>query len=333
MYGPGGHRRRRDYPRGDIAPRYFSDRTGGYEGDRRELPGWRSDKPVTRRVGAGKRARIAIESGGQPAAAPDYGLREQVHLEAAGGRRPEMSSSNRDYRRTRHRSAQYASYSSPAPDRARQPYVTSSSESEDSVLAEPFPARTELDTRTAIPRRRHPRIAGEEDDCDFKLPPKVEAVTYDYVEEVSFPIDVTSKEDTNRQSQPARSKFTGAVTEVPIMQSRWLGSAFDRGDLSAAISTAGSNTQKTRPHDSTEPLMKWYHLERSLMSFEEFISAAQSVLQVTEQKRRDINKLLRDVQRKFEKQRQHGRDLEPDCVSDLFVGDASTKESACVIFM
>lgn len=70
-----------------------------------------------------------------------------------------------------------------------------------------------------------------------------------------------------------------------------------------------------------------------MMSFEEFIAASQSVLQISEQKRRDVNKLLRDVQRKFEKQRQHGRDLEPDCVSDLYVGDSSTKQGACVAFL
>ena len=185
--------------------------------------------------------------------------------------------------------------------------------------------------RSSTPSARvYSQVYDDSEDYDFKLPLKVQAATYDYVEEVSFPLDANSTEDSGKPSQAQRSKFSGPVTELDISQSRWVGSACDRGDLSADITVpTADGTQIEKRQD---PLMKWYHLERSTMSLEEFIAASQSVLQVSEQKRRDINRLMRDVQRKYEKQRQHGRDLEPDCMSDMFVGD-STKQSACVMFL
>jgi hypothetical protein len=72
-----------------------------------------------------------------------------------------------------------------------------------------------------------------------------------------------------------------------------------------------------------------------MMNFEEFMAASQSVLQLSEKEQHDVVKLLRDVQRKFEKQRHHGRELEANCVSDVFYNDAtgSSRQTESVIFL
>lgn len=312
----------RDYARRDAYDRYYEDR---FDRDYR--------KPITSRHGTGRRGRIAIETGSPHAAQLENDREEVERRFRERMERLEVEAKRKDEARRRR----------PSPPRP-QPRIHSPTYApprrdsddgrpgdDDAELLDPIPAAQPIgDSPPASPSVR--TYSGDhEGDYDFKLPLKPQAVNYSYTEDVAFPLDANSNDGPGKPSQGGRSKFNGAFTEVPISQSRWVGSAYDRGDLSADISV--SPLESTRPEKPHDPLMKWHHLERSVMSFEEFIAAAQGLLPISEQKRRDVNKLLRDVQRKFEKQRQHGRDLEPNCVSDVYVGDSSSKESACVIFL
>lgn len=318
---------------GDYEPRYTRREYTGEPHDRRDC------KPITRRVGAGRRARIAVETGGPYATALEDARREQrermeLERERAKLERDRNARRKEDMSRppppVTHRPSarRYHNSPSPGPDIPMSFGPPPGDESDDGLVADPLP-----DEGYEQPQSEElfPRSHGDAEGYDFKLPAKTEAKTYAFVEEVSFPLHAESNDSSSKPSKASRNRFNGSVTEVPIAQSRWLGSAYDRGDLGAEISTPETGSAPSEKQQ--DPLIQWYHLERNMMSFEEFIAAAQSTLQLSEQKRRDVNKLLRDVQRKYEKQRQHGRDLEPDCVSDLFVGDANSKDNACVIFL
>lgn len=150
--------------------------------------------------------------------------------------------------------------------------------------------RDDIGERSGLPLE--PRVNRRRDDAgsyDFTLParpPATKAATFDLVvEDVSFPLadDANANEESQRASQAGRPKFSGAVAKVEVSQSRWLGSAYDRGDLSAEITVhCAANGGKHSDSEQRAPLTKWHHLERSAMSFEEFISAAHSVLEVSE---------------------------------------------------
>jgi len=173
----------------------------------------------------------------------------------------------------------------------------------------------------------------DKDTYGFDLPIKPQAVTYEYVEEVSFPLGSESNDEARKPSRTSRSNFNGPLTEISISQSSWRGSAYDRGDLGAQISSLLNRNQAKEKHSA--PLMKWYHLERSVMSFEEFMAAAKRVLQLSPKTQRNVDQLLRDVQKKYEKQRQYGRDLEPSCLSDIFQRDEkiATSQGASQAFL
>ena len=159
------------------------------------------------------------------------------------------------------------------------------------------------------------------DDLDFNIVAAGKAVRFN--EDVAFHMPASgSSELTDKPSQYSKPKFTGQMTELLISSSRWIGNTFERGELGAELGTMPLRSDVDEKQ--VEPLMSWYHLHRPvMMNFEEFTSASQSILQSFEKEERDIMKLLRDVQKKFEKQRNHGRELESDCVSDIFYDNAS----------
>jgi hypothetical protein len=123
------------------------------------------------------------------------------------------------------------------------------------------------------------------------------------------------------------------MTELLISYSRWDGNIFERGDLGASLEIMAPGPETSKQQST--PLMRWYHLHRSMMNFEEFIAASQSVLQLPEKEQRDVVKLLRDVQKKFEKQRHQGRELEANCISDIFYNDSTgtSRQTESVIFV
>ena len=170
------------------------------------------------------------------------------------------------------------------------------------------------------------------EDLDFKIPKATKAVHFS--DDVGFIIpDHGSNESQQKPPPPSKSSFTGQMTELTISRSRWDGNIFERGDLGAELETmtVGPETEDKHPTQ----LMRWCHLHRSAMNFEEFIAASQSVLRLPEKEQRDVVKLLRDVQKKFEKQRHHGRELEPNCVSDIFYNDSTgtSRQTESVIFV
>jgi hypothetical protein len=167
---------------------------------------------------------------------------------------------------------------------------------------------------------------------DFKIPKAGKAVHFS--EDVSFLIpDSGSNDSQAKPSLLSKPKFTGQMTELNIKSSHWIGNTFERGELGAELGTMPIKSEQSE--EQTVPLMRWYHLRRQLMNFEEYIAASQSVLQLSDKELRDVVKLLRDVQKKFEKQRHHGREMEPDCVSDVFYNDASgsSRQTGSVVFL
>ena len=309
-----------------------------YEGDRfppRARPRDRNDfmyssrKPVTRRVGAGHRARVTVETGAedgryrQEQQLNDEIRRENRAIELEQFRlrrqeqlgRPIVRHEPSDPRRRRNSLPLKTSFSSPA----FRPSVPASEVPPGDVGEEPTSPPDDSDEYV--------------DDYDFNLPRVSKTVKF--ADDVGFVIpDAGSNGSSDQPFQTTKPKFSGPMTEILISRSRWLGNTFERGDLGGEIATIPSKLEQ--PEQNHVPMMKWYHLERSsMMSFEEFMAASQSVLQMPEKEQRDVAKLLRDVQKKFEKQRHHGREMEPDCVSDVFYNDAtdSTRQTASVVFL
>lgn len=170
------------------------------------------------------------------------------------------------------------------------------------------------------------------EELDFKIPKQPKGVPFS--DDVGFIIPNSGSNDSQEKPSPlSRPKFTGEMTELLIAHSQWDGNTFERGELGAQLAVMSNEPdplERQRP-----PLMRWYHLHRSMMSLEEFIAASQSVLQLPEKEQRDVVKLLRDVQKKFEKPRHHGRELEANCVSDIFYNDStgSSRQMESVMFL
>ena len=270
---------------------------------------------MLKRVGTGFRQRVTVETGGDE--------RHSSWQDQARVNRQFAFEGLRTRQRERGRYGGLYSRTDPVVPRKRRESRPFSDEVE--------PAENKI---YAAPPEFHSAHAEDDgdDDYDFDLPKRPKAVTY--AGEISFDIPGSDANDnSDRPSQEPKPKFSGPVTELSIACSRWLGNTFDRGDLTGEISTIGSPTESSEK--KAEPLMTWYHLERPMMSLEEFQAAALAVLQMPEKEHRDVVKLLRDVQKKFEKQRQYGRDMEPDCVSDVFYHDAKdgSKQTASVVFL
>lgn len=97
-----------------------------------------------------------------------------------------------------------------------------------------------------------------------------------------------------------------------IYNSTWVGSVFDDSEIGAHLKTLS-----TPPRNRSKPIIQWQHLERPLMSFDEFVAASQIALSLSETDKKHVRDLLRRAQKDYEKQRQYGRDLEPVCVGDV----------------
>lgn len=347
---------RRDYPDdGDDAGRYRDEYDVGYE-PRRQFGG-RYDgdhcKPISSRVGTGRRARIAVETGRPDASAAEDSRKREAELRRLEleARREKIKAEIRRKHEAeiRHRYAGLRTHESstrrrPSPRRYHSSQSPSSRRDSSDSLAGTDPSQIlspigpaqpgdepAYASSPSIAPRMYTETVADHKNYDFQLPVRPQATTYEYVEDVSFLLDAESNGPSGNGSQGSRHSFTGSITEKAILQSRWVGSVDDRGDLRADIGIPAA--EPNRAEKPRDPLMRWYHLARPNLNFEEFIAAAQGVLQIPEQKRRDVNELLRYVQRKYEKQRQHGRDLEPNYVSDLYLKDTSSKRSTCVMFL
>lgn len=303
-------------------------RYGGYRrpdftspaGDRSEIT------PRLIRRQAGHNARVTIETDATNRRSPreqdscDYVRVENTYpdVERIRLRRQERVEPPLVYYKRQRRHSSFPSkttYSSPAPRPSGPP---SEPPTEDEVVIG-LPSAVEDDD-------------GYDEDLDFKIPKVTASVKF--ADDVTFIIPDSGLDDSQgKPSPPSKPKFTGQVTELAIVDSHWNGNTFERGELGAHLKTmpTGLETSEKRP----DPLMRWYHLHRPMMSFEEFIAASQGVLQLPEKEQRDVVKLLRDVQKKFEKQRHHGRELEPNSVSDVFYNDltGTSKQTESVLFL
>ena len=312
---------------GDRSPYVSRDRTRpGYRSPYvirdRARPGYQSHRPVRRKVG--HVARVTVETGGT-------GQQNREEQEYENARKLERLRIREERLRIRARD-----------ERLGRP----------EVYYEPI---SRLQRRSSLPDRTgftpggrpsvpltEPRVDDEiveevsipiddsyAEDVDFKFPKVDNRVLFS--DDVAFLIPDSESNDSNEK--PSKPKFTGEMNETIIAYSQWDGNTFERGELGAQIGTLPSGLDRSQKQPA--PLMKWFHLHRPMMSFEEFMAASQSVLQLPEKEQRDVVKLLRDVQKKFEKQRHHGRELEADCVSDIFYNDAtgSSQQTESVIFL
>lgn len=155
------------------------------------------------------------------------------------------------------------------------------------------------------PRRDHGSIADEQ----------VPTLSFDFddgsiastgvVQSSSVTLEDTEKSQLRSGNVPV----AGATTDLLLAGSRWLGNTFDSWDVSAEFTLVA-------PH--LRPVISWYHLERHMPTFDEFIAVARRELQrVPERNLRRVEEMLRKIQRENEKQRQHGREMVPICMSDV----------------
>jgi hypothetical protein len=171
-------------------------------------------------------------------------------------------------------------------------------------------------------------------DLDFKLPKSERRAQFLGDAKLSTE-DIDVGLVNNKPYSKVHPTFSGPLTQLVISQSRWRGNAADREELGCEIETVPILTSSLQAEKPAPKVMKWFHLERSMFNFEEFTAAALSSVAVSKRVRHDIAMLLRDVQKRFEKQRHHGREMEPDCVSDIFYSNASSnaEQTASVIFL
>lgn len=223
------------------------------------------------------------------------------------GTRHRQDYGNHDYRRSRSRSI--------VRDHARS--RTSSSSGTNYGYGVPETRRFE---------RRRSRSHGSIDaddvsalDFDFEMP--------DSIASASKPELSTETLETtvNSQHKPGSVPVAGATTNLHLAESKWLGNTFDKWDV-------GVKLMPVAPH--LRPAMSWHHLERTMPTFDEFIAVARRELQhVPERNLRRVEEMLRKIQRENEKQRQHGREMVPVCVSDAEYQNDPTKStqkfSAC----
>ena len=276
--------------------------------------------PVTRR--AGHKARVTVETG-----ATDHRLRQAQEVDGLTRRGNRRANLEQIRLRKQEKIESTPVYSELIPKRQRD-------------------SRTKLGSPASVPISEPapdseyvgdlPSPVEDSDEytekVDFKIPKTGKAAHFS--EDVSFLIPDSGSNDSQAKPSPlSKQKFTGQMTELNIKSSHWIGNTFERGELGAELGTMPIIPEQ--PEKQTVPLMRWYHLHRQLMNFEEYIAASQSVLQLPDKELRDVVKLLRDVQKKFEKQRNHGREMEPDCVSDIFYNDAmgSSRQTESVVFL
>ena len=324
-----------------------------------------SRTPVTKRVGAGHRARVTVETG-----AEDDKYRQEQLLSDASRRerkadeigrlrlrrwephqRPDTQYIRMNPRRRRNSLPFQTKYSSPVHRRSRLGDDLAEELAdlalENQRLRSRSLGRSEIRVTTSkapsakdYAGRTHSSIDDDDDDegehdaenFDFDLPKILKTVKYS--EDHAFTVPESTSNDSFEQPPSTKPKFGGPMTKIEIAHSQWIGNIFERGDLVGQIAVMPDSPEQAGP--SPVPMMKWYHLERSsMMNFDEFMAASQSVLRIPEREQRDVAKLLRDVQKKFEKQRHHGRELEPDCVSDVFYNDIadSSRQTASVMFL
>lgn len=279
-----------------------------------------SHRPVTTKVGAGRRARITVETGG------DDGRYQQQHeIEESIKRREQAIRLEESKLRAKGRGRYYRS-TSPAYKYNRR--------------ADSFSRRRSSPTRSSrssSPRRKEglPMIESSDedyDDFDFSLPKPAGDVKFS--ESVTFEIPSQNGDFTHKEpASTGKTHFSGSIEELHISQSRWVGSSAERGELGGEIVTIPTSFEPTKENETSGT--KWFHLTRSMLNFEEFSAASLSVLRLSEKQQRAVSKLLRDVQKKFEKQRHHGRDMDPDCIRDFFVNSTNNhpKQSASVMFL
>ncbi|KXT05374.1 hypothetical protein AC578_11005 [Pseudocercospora eumusae] len=250
--------------------------------------------PVTRVSAAGAKTRVTITNAKDAKPGRDH---SPVYVpRSPGSRRSERSSYNRIHTPPRNRTLEPA-----AEDR-----LTGGSESRG----------REGDDRE--------RCDHEDEELLSDLDGELSGLDFDFTFSAS-------REKTNSDSSdvdptvvfPLGSGSAGgsAIVETAIERSTWLGTALDEWAFGAELFVSSSRSAERRP------AIRWLHLERSLMSFDEFVAVTRSVMDCPPEDKRHVEGLLLKAQKEHEMQRQHGRELEPFCIGDVDYQDAGAQET------
>ena len=118
--------------------------------------------------------------------------------------------------------------------------------------------------------------------------------------------------DTFLLSRHPPGNSSGSLEDKYILSTKWSGSTFDESDYGAKVFVSSSPPSKAK-----KPMLRWTHLERVLPSFDEFVSAVETVLDLSAKEKRHVRDMLRKLQKDNEQQRQHGREMKAFCEADL----------------
>ena len=146
----------------------------------------------------------------------------------------------------------------------------------------------------------------------------------------STPFTTASEEKLEEKVQLKALFPSGTVEKLEIMSSRWFRNKLDRNEVNAELDVVKAPPQISE--GSFVPQIQWYHLERSSMNFDEFISTAQGITGIEEAKKGRILGLLREVQRSHEKRRPNGRQMTPNFVNDVFRTETGPQAEDTQIF-
>ena len=129
----------------------------------------------------------------------------------------------------------------------------------------------------------------------------------------------------------ARQPILPAVNfeQLNIQRSRWVDGSLADDKVVAEITLATNSTSRS------QDLMKWIHLEREQMVFEEFISVVQQSIQGLKSAPQVLD-LLHRTRNDHESQRQYGRDMNPVCAGEFNYdenGEVRDKMISSVIFL
>ncbi|KXT10639.1 hypothetical protein AC579_1250 [Pseudocercospora musae] len=246
--------------------------------------------PVTRVSAAGAKTRVTITNAKDAKPGRDHSPVYVPH--SPGSRRPARSSYNRVYTLPRNRTLEPA-----AEDR-----LTGGSESRG---------------RKGDDRERCDR---EDEDLLSDFDGELSGLDFDFTFSAS-------RENTNSDPSdvdptvvfPLGSAGGSAIVETAIERSTWLGTALDEWAFGAELFVSSSRSTERRP------AIRWLHLERSLLNFDEFVAVTRSVMDYPPEDKRHVEGLLLKARKEHEMQRQHGRELEPFCISDVDYQDAGAQ--------
>ncbi|EME85400.1 uncharacterized protein MYCFIDRAFT_213846 [Pseudocercospora fijiensis CIRAD86] len=248
-------------------------------------------EPVTRVSASGTKTRVTITNAKD---AKPGRTRSPIYVpHSSGSRRPARSSYNRVYTLPRNRTSETT-----ADDRLTREYESKGREGDDQE-----------------------RYDSEDEELLPDLDGELSGLNFDFTFSASGEKTNSDSSDVNPTVASALgSALGGAIAETAIERSTWLGTALDEWSFGAELFVSSSRSTKRKP------AIRWLHLERSLMTFEEFVAVTRSAMDCPQEDKRHVEGVLLKAQKEHEMQRQRGREMEPFCIGDVDYQDAGPQE-------